>query len=362
MRRICISALAPVLLASASSGSAFAQVTYVPDGGGQSVYVAQAGVQQYGQQYAQPYVQQSQYGQRYYVYVQQPGYATSVAPRYVAPAPAYAPAAPPRYAAAMPQTYAPAAPRYAPATPQAYAPAAPQAYAAVAAPSYAPPAPTYATAPPAPAPAPASESHGGFLEAIFGGPTIQAHVYQPAQPQYQTPAVQPTVINNPVTASYPPSSQGDMSNYPIDPRYLRQEVQYQTDEKAGTIVIDTPNKFLYLVEDGGRALRYGIGVGRPGFTWAGVKEITAKREWPDWYPPSDMLQRRPDLPRYMPGGLENPLGSRAMYLGSTLYRIHGSNEPWTIGTNVSSGCIRMRNADVEDLYSRVKIGTKVVVI
>jgi lipoprotein-anchoring transpeptidase ErfK/SrfK len=299
MRRICMSALAPVFLASAFSGSAFAQVTYVPYGGGQPVYVAQPGVQQYGQQY--------QYGQRYYVYVPQPGYATSVAPRYAAPAP------------------------------------------------------TYAAAPAAPAPAAASESHGGFLEAIFGGPTIQAHVYQPAQPQYQTPATQPTVINSPV-AAYMPSSQGDMSNYPIDPKYLRQVVDYPTDEKPGTIVIDTPSKFLYLVEDDGKALRYGIGVGRPGFTWAGVKEITAKREWPDWYPPSDMLQRRPDLPHYMPGGLENPLGSRAMYLGSTLYRIHGSNEPWTIGTNVSSGCIRMRNADVEDLYNRVKIGTKVVVI
>jgi lipoprotein-anchoring transpeptidase ErfK/SrfK len=305
MRRICMSALAPVFLASAFSGSAFAQVTYVPYGGGQPVYVAQPGVQQYGQQYGQQY----QYGQRYYVYVQQPGYATSVAPRYAAPAPA----------------------------------------------------PTYAAAPAVPAPAAAGESHGGFLEAIFGGPTIQAHVYQPAQPQYQTPATQPTVINSPV-AAYMPSSQGDMSNYPIDPKYLRQVVDYPTDEKPGTIVIDTPSKFLYLVEDDGKALRYGIGVGRPGFTWAGVKEITAKREWPDWYPPSDMLQRRPDLPRYMPGGLENPLGSRAMYLGSTLYRIHGSNEPWTIGTNVSSGCIRMRNADVEDLYNRVKIGTKVVVI
>jgi lipoprotein-anchoring transpeptidase ErfK/SrfK len=312
MRHICMSALAPVFLASAFSGSALAQVTYVPYGGGQPVYAAQTDGQQYGQ-----------YGQQYYVYQQQPGYATSVAPAYVPAAPRYATPAP---------TYAPP-----------------------------PPAPTYAAAPAAPAPAAASESHGGFLEAIFGGPTIQAHVYQPAQPQYQTPATQPTVIDTPV-AAYTPSSQGDMSNYPIDPRYLRQMVDYPTDEKPGTIVIDTPNKFLYLVEDGGKALRYGIGVGRPGFTWAGVKEITAKREWPDWYPPSDMLQRRPDLPRYMPGGLENPLGSRAMYLGSTLYRIHGSNEPWTIGTNVSSGCIRMRNADVEDLYNRVKIGTKVVVI
>ena len=116
------------------------------------------------------------------------------------------------------------------------------------------------------------------------------------------------------------------------------------------------------MEDGGKAIRYGIGVGRPGFAWAGVKEISMKREWPDWTPPDEMLRRRPDLPRYMPGGPENPLGARALYLGSSLYRIHGSNEPWTIGTAVSSGCIRMRNEDVIDLYERVKVGTKVVVI
>ena len=149
------------------------------------------------------------------------------------------------------------------------------------------------------------------------------------------------------------------SNYPIDPKYDRQVVDYRSDQPPGTIIIDTPNKFLYLVEADGRALRYGIGVGRPGFTWAGVKTITAKKEWPDWRPPADMLERRPDLPRFMPGGIDNPLGARAMYLGSTLYRIHGSNEPWTIGTNVSSGCIRMRNEDVTDLYNRVKVGTKV---
>ena len=112
----------------------------------------------------------------------------------------------------------------------------------------------------------------------------------------------------------------------------------------------------------GRALRYGIGVGRPGFTWAGVKTISAKKEWPAWTPPPEMLARRPDLPRHMEGGPENPLGARAMYLGSSLYRIHGSNEPWTIGTNVSSGCIRMRNEDVIDLYGRVNVGAKVVVM
>ncbi len=375
MRRICMSALASVFAASAFSTSAFAQMSYVPYSG-QPVYVAQPAAQQYGQPY----------GLQYYVYVpQQQGYATavapgyaaapsytgtvapryvtaapsytgSVAPRYVTAAPSYTGTAAPSYAAAAPSYTGTVAPRYATPAPQVYA----QNYATVAAPTYATPAPAYA-APPAAPPPPPSASHGGFLEAIFGGPTIQAHVYQPFTPQYQTPVTQSTVINNPVPA-YTPSSQGDMSNYPIDPQFQRQMVAYPTDEKPGTIVIDTPNKFLYLVEDGGRALRYGIGVGRPGFTWSGTHEITAKREWPDWYPPADMLQRRPDLPRYMPGGIENPLGSRAMYLGSTLYRIHGSNEPWTIGTNVSSGCIRMRNADVEDLYDRVKVGTQVVVI
>src|ERR1700733_5475002 len=203
-------------------------------------------------------------------------------------------------------------------------------------------------APPPPPPA----NGGGLFAALFGRSWGQPSGYQPAAPDYQAQPQQ----------GYAPSGQGDMANYQIDPRYDRQTVDYRGDEQAGTIVIDTPNKFLYLVEDGGKAMRYGIGVGRPGFTWAGVKTITAKKEWPDWRPPADMLQRRPDLPRYMPGGEDNPLGARAMYLGSTLYRIHGSNEPWTIGTNVSSGCIRMRNQDVEDLYDRVKVGTKVVVI
>ena len=148
----------------------------------------------------------------------------------------------------------------------------------------------------------------------------------------------------------------------MDPRFLRQEVAYDGKEAAGTIVIDTRNHFLYLVEGEGRAIRYGIGVGRPGFTWSGTHAISAKREWPDWTPPDEMLRRQPYLPHFVPGGPNNPLGARALYLGSTLYRIHGSNEPWTIGTNVSSGCIRMRNADVVDLYERVKVGTKVVVL
>ena len=148
----------------------------------------------------------------------------------------------------------------------------------------------------------------------------------------------------------------------FDPKFVKQMVDYHGKESAGTIVIDTPNKFLYLVQGDGQALRYGIGVGRPGFTWSGVKTISMKKEWPSWTPPAEMLKRRPDLPRFMEGGPENPLGARAMYLGSTLYRIHGSNEPWTIGTQVSSGCIRMRNEDVIDLYNRVKVGTRVIVI
>lgn len=151
-------------------------------------------------------------------------------------------------------------------------------------------------------------------------------------------------------------------DYAISPEFQRQIVSYRGSEKPGTIVVDTNDKFLYLVQADGRAIRYGIGVGRPGFEWAGRKTVSMKREWPDWRPPADMLKRRPDLPRYMKGGIDNPLGARALYLGSSLYRIHGTNEPNTIGQAVSSGCIRMLNEDVTDLYSRVKVGTTVIVI
>jgi lipoprotein-anchoring transpeptidase ErfK/SrfK len=141
----------------------------------------------------------------------------------------------------------------------------------------------------------------------------------------------------------------------------RQVVPFDRRYAPGTIVISTTERRLYLVLANGEAMQYGIGVGRPGFEWGGTKTITMKREWPDWRPPSEMLRRRPDLPRYMSGGPDNPLGARAMYLGGSLYRIHGSNEPETIGQAVSSGCIRMTNEDVVDLYSRVKVGTRVVV-
>ena len=151
-------------------------------------------------------------------------------------------------------------------------------------------------------------------------------------------------------------------NYRLDPEFLPAVVPYPSSEKPGTIIIDTEGRPLYLNMGNNQALRYGVGVGRPGFEWAGVHHITRMAEWPDWTPPPEMLQRKPELPRHMAGGPDNPLGARALYLGSTLYRIHGSNEPWTIGTKVSSGCIRMRNEDVSDLYQRVSVGAKVIVL
>lgn len=150
------------------------------------------------------------------------------------------------------------------------------------------------------------------------------------------------------------------------PEFLPQRVSYQTSQAPGTIVIDTNARFLYHVEANGMAMRYGVGVGKPGFSWRGTHKITAKKEWPSWTPPKEMIAREKKkgriLPAFMPGGVENPLGARALYLGSTLYRIHGTNQPWTIGQAVSSGCIRMRNQDVEDLYERARVGTKVVVM
>jgi lipoprotein-anchoring transpeptidase ErfK/SrfK len=144
--------------------------------------------------------------------------------------------------------------------------------------------------------------------------------------------------------------------------YLRQVVTYQTGERSGTIVVDTQAHFLYLVLGNGQALRYGIGVARDGFEWNGTHRVTRKAEWPSWTPPAEMRRRQPHLPTFMEGGPDNPMGARALYLGSTLYRIHGTVEPWTIGSNVSSGCIRMTNEDVIDLYGRVQLNTKVVVL
>lgn len=152
----------------------------------------------------------------------------------------------------------------------------------------------------------------------------------------------------------------------MDPRFLPQVVNYQSDHKAGTIIISTDHKYLFLVMENGKARRYGVGVGKQGFTWSGTEKITRKAKWPGWTPPAEMIEREKKkgriLPAHMPGGPENPLGARALYLGSTMYRIHGTTQPWSIGLNISSGCIRMRNEDVTDLYQRVKVGAKVVVL
>jgi lipoprotein-anchoring transpeptidase ErfK/SrfK len=166
-----------------------------------------------------------------------------------------------------------------------------------------------------------------------------------------------------VIAALPPDEQpetGPRKELPL--QFRRQMVDYVSKEPAGTIIIDTPHTYLYLMIGDGKAMRYGIGVGREGFTWTGTERISRMKEWPDWFPPKEMIDRQPYLPRFMAGGDTNPLGARAMYLGSTLYRIHGTNQPSTIGTFVSSGCIRLTNEDVADLYSRVSVGTRVVVL
>jgi len=166
-----------------------------------------------------------------------------------------------------------------------------------------------------------------------------------------------------VIAALPPQDQPEQSPpRALPPQFHRQLVDYVTSEPAGTVIIDTPHTYLYLVRGNGKALRYGIGVGREGFTWSGSQRISRMSEWPDWHPPKEMIERQPYLPRFMAGGEGNPLGARALYLGNTIYRIHGTNQPSTIGSFVSSGCIRLTNENIEDLYSRVNIGTRVVVL
>ncbi|MES5482189.1 L,D-transpeptidase [Bradyrhizobium sp. INPA03-11B] len=171
----------------------------------------------------------------------------------------------------------------------------------------------------------------------------------------------PTEAVQPPVQSMPQAQEEDRS-VELPARLRRQVVVYPTREAPGTIIIDTPHTYLYLVLGNGQAMRYGIGVGRDGFTWSGTQTITKKAEWPDWTPPPEMIARQPYLPRHMAGGPGNPLGARAMYLGGTVYRIHGTNAPETIGTHVSSGCLRLTNQDVADLYSRVSVGTKVIVL
>jgi lipoprotein-anchoring transpeptidase ErfK/SrfK len=169
----------------------------------------------------------------------------------------------------------------------------------------------------------------------------------PGRAQQQDPGDQPGLVAD--------------DSVELDPEFRKQMVYYRTTEAPGTVIISTTERHLYLVQPGGRALRYGIGVGRDGFQWQGLLNITKKAEWPDWTPPPEMIARQPYLPRFMAGGPGNPLGARAMYLGATVYRIHGTNQPWTIGTAISSGCFRLVNADVSDLYERVPVGTKVIV-
>jgi lipoprotein-anchoring transpeptidase ErfK/SrfK len=185
--------------------------------------------------------------------------------------------------------------------------------------------------------------------AAFGGPLGYA-APEPSHPAFEHIFRDRGAIGN------------DRERADVPAHLRRQLVAYQTRETPGTIVIDTPSTKLYYVLGGGKAIRYGIGVGREGFTWSGVQTISRKTEWPDWIPPTEMLQRQPYLPRFMAGGTGNPLGARAMYLGGTIYRIHGTNAPETIGGQVSSGCIRMLNEDVVDLYARANVGTKVVVL
>jgi lipoprotein-anchoring transpeptidase ErfK/SrfK len=166
-----------------------------------------------------------------------------------------------------------------------------------------------------------------------------------------------------VISALPPEDQpetGPVKSLP--PQFRRTIVNYPSKEPAGTIIVDTPHTYLFLVLGKGKAMRYGIGVGREGFTWSGAEKVTRMAEWPDWHPPEEMIERQPYLPRFMAGGEGNPLGARALYLGQTLYRIHGTNQPSTIGTFVSSGCIRLTNEDITDLYGRIQVGTRVVVL
>ena len=202
-----------------------------------------------------------------------------------------------------------------------------------------------------------------FAAAAFGALAIGATAFSApaaAAPLPLFPFFLPQIEAAPPVQALPQDEEDRAVELPA--RLRRQVVSYASREAPGTIIIDTPNTYLYLVLGNGQAMRYGIGIGRDGFTWSGTQTITRKAEWPAWTPPPEMIARQPYLPRHMTGGPGNPLGARAMYLGGTIYRIHGTNAPETIGTRVSSGCLRLTNEDVSDLYSRVSIGTKVIVL
>ena len=217
---------------------------------------------------------------------------------------------------------------------------------------------SYSELPPQPAP-PTLE---GFQRPPAGVPGSEDVTGTVRTPTYMPP---PAGAQNrdAAIAALPPEDRPETGpRKELPAQFRRQLVDYVSREPAGTIVIDTPNTYLYLVLGNNKAMRYGVGVGRDGFTWAGAERVTRMKEWPDWFPPKEMIERQPYLPRFMAGGDTNPLGARAMYLGNTVYRIHGTNQPSTIGTFVSSGCIRLTNDDVADLYSRVSVGTRVVVL
>ena len=202
-------------------------------------------------------------------------------------------------------------------------------------------------------------------EATDDYPPPASYPYQAGPPRYPgayPSSAPPSQDRGTAVAALPPEYQPDRKPTELSPQFYRTVVDYPTVEPPGTIIIDTPNTYLYLTIGHGKAIRYGIGVGREGFTWSGTEHISRMKEWPDWLPPQEMIKRQPYLPRFMAGGETNPLGARAMYLGNTVYRIHGTNAPETIGSFVSSGCIRLTNEDVEDLYSRVTVGTTVVVL
>jgi lipoprotein-anchoring transpeptidase ErfK/SrfK len=213
-----------------------------------------------------------------------------------------------------------------------------------------------------------------WVKAAAGGLLVVAALSVAVVPalafgRYQTrpvwappPGMQTMNVEPDPTPFHPQFRIGHRTGHSVNHMFDRQLVSFPTSERSGTIIVDTGHKFLYLVLGDSRALRYGIGTARDGFEWSGVHKVTNKREWPDWTPPAEMIQRQPGIPHHMAGGIDNPLGARALYIGSTLYRIHGTNEPWTIGGDVSSGCIRMTNEDVIDLYGRAKIGAKVIVL
>ncbi|WP_442358310.1 L,D-transpeptidase [Labrys wisconsinensis] len=226
-----------------------------------------------------------------------------------------------------------------------------------------------------PAARPRSGLGGGFIEFLFNGGAMDeparplprsrrapAYAVQPPDPYAAPRPARRRPAEARIAYAAPPANDVRPARGEVAAQFRKQTVPYDGPQAPGTIVIDTAQRYLFLVQEGGTALRYGVGVGRAGFEWNGTSAISRKAEWPDWRPPAEMRKRRPDLPAFMAGGPRNPLGARAMYLGDTLYRIHGSNEPQSIGQAVSSGCIRMRNEDVIDLYERVGIGTTVVVL